>query len=148
MTWIDKFYDKKVKDFELMVTQDKNFYRMYAKDNKTDEVIFLKNFVTKDDYCRFLVEAVVMRLGAKKEQVSKVRKMWKDMLYFLRDTSRKISTFLFVLFFSFGVCGCSHIQGEVVHSKSEVTTIKGETYSCEYNKGLFINCKKEIKNEN
>lgn len=148
MSWIDKFYDSKVKDFELMLTQDKGFYRMYAKDNVTDEVIFLKNFVTRNDYNRFLVEAVIMRLSAKKEQVSKVRKMWKDMLYFLRDNSRKTITFLFVLVFSFGVCGCSHISGEVVHTKSEVTTIKGEVYSCEYTKGMFINCKKEKKDEN
>lgn len=148
MSWLDKFYDKKVEDFELMLTQDKNLYRMYAKDHKTDEVVFLKNFVTREAYNRFLVEAIIMRLSAKKEQVSKVRKMYENLLKFLRDNSRKISTFLFVLVFSFGICGCSHIQGEIVHSKSELTTIRGETYSCEYNKGMFINCKKEIKDEN
>lgn len=146
MSWLDKFYDKKVKGFELFLTHS-TCYRLYAKDNESGEVIFLKNFVSKEDYERFMVEAVVMHLICKRDFVLKARNAWKNMLNFCRDKSRKLTTFLFLVFFSFGLTGCQLLSQEIEHSKGEVVTIKGDIYSCEYHKGLTVNCKKEKTNE-
>lgn len=150
MDLLKSFYDKKVQDYEIAVRRSdktKQILLVYKQKNfNNGPEVLLKKFNDELSYRRFMDEAVALRLQCDDKSVKKARSAWRKIVDYLDDKrtlSGPFKTFLFCIFLLSGLTGCSNFSDfGVEHSKTEVITVKGEKFVCEYSKGSRISCNK------
>lgn len=90
---LNKFLDKKLKDFSLFLVCDdeKNNYCLVFNDKKASTEIKIAEFKTYNQYLRWLTEAALMRVASDAAAVKKIRSIYNKLYSFSRDPSRKDS---------------------------------------------------------
>lgn len=86
---MNKLIDKKLTTFSLFLVKEEKGYSLYFNDKFNGTEILIAKFKSYNQYLRWLIEASIMRVSAKDEDVKKVRQIYKKLYAFSRDDSRK-----------------------------------------------------------
>lgn len=146
MDLLKAYYDKKTKDYELCVRRNEvngEVVLTYRHRSYVALETFVKAFKSDVDYQRFLDEAIALRCLADIKSVKKARNFWRRLVDFMEDKLQNkgvFKTFLLIAFLLMSSACSSDLVVE--QAKSEILTVKGEKFVCEYTKGSRIRCDK------